>query len=116
MGRVIHLCCNKTKFLPLHDIVAACQDKKLPTGVKCGLTCSKLAKQNRCSKRWKVAGAKKCVKKIKSWEKNKKVSATCPKSCKICGKKTKAICFLPEFIGFFSYILQYVMHKISLSK
>ena len=97
---VFHLCYSNTKFLPLHDIVAACVDKNLPTGVKCGLTCSKLAEQNRCSKKWKAAGAKKCVSKIKSWVKNKKVSATCPKSCKICGKKIKVMHFLLVFIGF----------------
>ena len=94
------LYCSKIKFVPLHDIVAACKDKKLPTGVKCGLTCSKLAEQNRCSKKWKEAGAKKCVNRIKSWMKNKKVSATCLKSCKICGKKINIMHFLHEFIGF----------------
>ena len=97
-----HLWYTKTKFLSLHHIVAACNDKKLPTGVKCGLTCSKLAQQNRCSRQWKKAGAKKCVNKIKSWAKNKKVSATCPKSCKICGKKIKVMHFLLEFIGFYN--------------
>ena len=96
-----HLCYSDTNFLPLHDIVAACKDKKLPTGVECGLTCSKLAEQNRCSKKWKEAGAKKCVNKIKSWVKNKKVSATCPKACKLCGKKIKVIHFLLKFNGFF---------------
>ena len=92
--KILHY--TKTKFLSLHDIVAACYDKKLPRGFKCQLnTCAKLASTNQCWKQWKAVKPKKCVKRIRKWEKNRKVREYCPKSCKICGKKIKEfVCFL----------------------
>ena len=97
------MCYTTTKFLSLHYLVAACKDKKLPSGIKCGLTCPKLASKNQCSKQWKAVKPKKCVKKIKSWQKNQKVSKTCPKSCKICGKKIKVMCFHFHLLDFLKY-------------
>ena len=93
-------------FIPL-----ACLDKKIPKGVKCGLTCSKLAAKGRCSRTWgKAWSKKKCIKGVKGQDKNKKVKDACPKSCKKCCKHIihLNISFINEFKVFYTQFFPHI--------